>query len=241
MIYHVLPGDAQVEEFRKTGLEGELIVFRDVLITGPIDHAPAEEFWDRRARFVLSEYGEDEIVFQEKVADELLKLSDVNEGDEVFLWFEYELFCSVNMWFCLDQLHDSLAEIFRIAPGNVSPDDVWKGFGDHAAKDLSSCFESRIQFGKKDIEIGKRLWRAFAERDSEQLKDLGNYRSACFPFLKEVCEAAIEIDNRPAEIVREIMGSGLNDIETVFPEFQKRAGVYGFGDLQVVRIMESLN
>ena len=103
MIYHVLPGDAHVEEFRKTGLEGEVIVFRDVLITGPIDHAPAEEFWDRRARFVLSEYGEDEIVFQEKVADELLKLSDVNEGDEVFL-LGIILFYT---FYCLYQLVES--------------------------------------------------------------------------------------------------------------------------------------
>jgi hypothetical protein len=238
MIYHVLPGDAQVEEFRKTGIDGDLIVFREALVTGPIEEADADEFWDRRARFILSEYGEDEIEYQEKVADELLRLEEIGEGDEVDLWFEFELFCSVNYWFCLDQLKDSGAAIYRIAPVDASPDNVWDGFGQHEADDLKACFDSRIELTSEDVETGSRLWHAFRERDPVGLKELGKYRSPAFPFLREVCEAAADIESRPREIVREIVASGKRDIEEVFPEFRSRAGVYGFGDLQVEKLIE---
>ena len=128
MIYHVLPGDAQVEDFRKTGIDGEVIIFREAFISGPIDAIEIDDFWGQRARFILSEYGDDEIAFQEKVADEILRISDVGPDDQINLWFEFELFCSVNLWYCLHALRDSGAQVFRVAPANLAPDDVWKGF-----------------------------------------------------------------------------------------------------------------
>jgi hypothetical protein len=238
MIYHVLPGDAQVEEFRKSGLDGELIVFREALVTGPIDEADIDEFWDRRAHYLLAEYGEDEIDYQEKVADEILRLGEIGETDEVNLWFEFELFCSVNYWFCIEQLKGSGAAIYRVAPVDASPDNVWDGFGQHTADDLRACFDSRVELTEEDIETGSKLWQAFRDRDSHALIQLSEYRSPSFPFLKEVCEAASEIESRPAEIVRGIVATGKRDLAEVFPEFRSQAGVYGFGDLQVEKLIE---
>jgi Domain of unknown function (DUF1835) len=240
MIYHVLPGDAQVEEFRKTGIPGEVIVFREAFVTGPIDSVDVNEFWESRAHFILGEYGEDEIAYHEKVADEILKLSDIEEGDEVNLWFEFELFCSVNFWYCLNELKDSGAAVYRVAPINLEPDDVWKGFGEHGPDELAAAFESRTEISQDDLDHGAELWSAFRRRDGSSLRKLSEHRSESMPFLKEVAEAASEIDLRPLQIVREIRSEGLATLEEVFPEFKKRAGVYGFGDLQVERLLESI-
>ena len=83
MIYHVLPGDAQVEEFKGSNIEGELIVCREALISGPIDAETDEQFWNERAQHIVSAYGEDEIIYHEKVADELARLADVDADDGV--------------------------------------------------------------------------------------------------------------------------------------------------------------
>jgi len=216
-------------------------VFREVMVVGPVDAENIDDFWDERAQFILAEYGEDVIDYHEKVADSIAKLVEVTDDAEVNLWFEYELFCSVNMWFCLDLLKGSNANKFRIAPLNTSPDDVWKGFGRHSEDDLKDCFESRIQFTSEDVEHGSKLWNAFRHRNAAKLLELGEYRSPCFPFLEEVCEAAAAIETLPEKLIRELKAEGLNDLETIFPEFQKRAGVYGFGDLQVERLMAGLN
>lgn len=238
MIYHVLPGEAQLEEFRKTGLDGEVIVFREALISGPADAPDLETFWEERAQHILSEYGEDPMDYHETVADPISKLVDVEADDEVNLWFEYELFCSVNYWFCLDVLSNSSAKIYRVAPVNASPDDVWKGFGSDTDVELANAFAARIELTDEDKKTGKGLWSAFATRNATQMLSLGNYRSPCFPFLAEVSEAAAQIETRPAQIIRELKEAGMIDIETVFPEFQNRAGVYGFGDLQVERLLQ---
>lgn len=240
MIYHVLPGDAQVADFQKTEIPGELIVFREALVTGPLDAIGPNEFWDQRARFILGEYGEDEIAYHEKVADEILRISDIEAGDEVNLWFEFELFCSVNFWYCLSELKDSGAAVYRVAPINLEPDDVWKGFGEHNADDLTAAFESRTEVTQDDLDQGAKLWSAFRRREGSNLRKLGDYRSHSMPFLKEVSEAASEVDTRPLQIVREIRSDGFAALEEVFPEFKKRAGVYGFGDLQVERLLDSI-
>jgi hypothetical protein len=239
MNIHVLPGDSLTSEFADTGIEGDVIVCRETLIAGDISEEDLDTFWDIRANFVMLDYGGDPIEYRESVAYELEKLVDLDPQTEVNLWFEYELFCQVNMWFCLELLKDH-DNIFRVAPVNASPDDVWKGFGDHNSARLNDCFQERVRFTAEDQEHGRNLWDAFRKRDSSRLLELGAYRSACFPFLKEVCEAAAEIERRPKAILKEMLNTGLSDIETIFPEFQKRAGVYGYGDLQVERLMEKL-
>lgn len=91
MIYHVLPGDSLVEEFKKTKIEGDVIVCRECLIVGDVDAETLPEFWEQRARFILSEYGDDEIEYHDRVADELAKLLELDKADGVNLWFEYEV------------------------------------------------------------------------------------------------------------------------------------------------------
>ncbi len=237
MIYHVLPGDSLVREFEEAGIEGKAIVFRECLVDGDISAASLDEFWNIRANFIELEYGGDPIQYRESVAYELERLTHVDDDDEINLWFEYELFCSANMWFCLDLLKGCGAKVFRVMPVNVSPDDVWMGFSQHDAEGLKACFESRTAFTPEDLIIGSNLWHAFADKDSETLRDLGKYRSPSFPFLEEVTKAAAEIDHRPMEVIREVMETGATEMSEVFPEFKKRAGVYGFGDSQVERLL----
>ena len=240
MIHQVLPGDSLTETFRQTGIGGEVIVCREAFVTGDLDAKNLDQLWDIRSNFVSVEYVGDPIEYQDKVAGELEKLLDVTSDDEVNLWFEYELFCSVNMWFCLDQLIDSGARVFRVAPVNTTPDNVWEGFGSSTPEELSTCFDSRIQLSQEDIAVGASLWNAYRDREMDELKKLSEYRSPCFPFLREVCEAAAEIEKTPLEIVTALRSEGLVEIETLFPEFRKRAGVYGFGDSQVESLMNRL-
>ena len=84
------------------------------------------------------------------------------------------------------------------------------------------------------------MWNAFRKGDNAGLKELSAADHAAFPHLAEVCEAAIERSTRPAEIVAEIQFEGKTEFEDIFPEFKRRAGVYGYGDLQVQRIIDEM-
>jgi len=240
MIYHVLPGDAAANDFRNTGFTGELIVCRECLIVGPVDAENPDEFWDQRGRFILSEYGEDEIEFQERVADELERLCEVEAGDEVNLWFEYELFCSTNMWFCISLIADSGAVVYRVEPAVRSKDDIWKGFGSLSPADLRKCFDRRTKFEQRDLDLGFSLWRAYRTGDHTRIDELAEVQSSCFPYLADVCDAEIAKSTRPMEVLNEILAEGVTDFNEIFAEFSRRAGVYGFGDLQVQRLLDHI-
>lgn len=240
MIYHVLPGDAVANDFRKTGIGGRIVVCRECLIVGPVDAETPFEFWEQRAHFILSEYCEDEIEFQERVADELEKLSDVEDGAEVNLWFEYELFCQTNMWFCLSLLSGSDVDIYRVEPAVRSKDEIWQGFGSLTPAQLRQCFEKRTRFETSDLELGRHLWQAYRTGDHDRLKGLSTSNSACFPYLAEVCDAEINKSTRPRQILLEILGEGTTEFGDIFAEFTRRAGEYGLGDLQVQNLLDRL-
>ena len=237
MKYHVLAGDALAEDFRKTNVEGAIIVCRECLVEGETRAANLKEFWNARARFVESAYGENDYVG--RVVTEFEKMQDLSEGAEVNLWFEYELFCQVNLWFCLSLLSGKKVEIYRIAPVVRNETDVWKGFGNLEKEDLEKCYAERIKFSDDDVSLGVKLWKAFQNKDLTELNNLGTAKSDPFPKLAEVCEAAIDIESRPQAVLREIVAFGEDDFSEIYRRFAEKAGVYGFGDSQVKRLLRN--
>jgi hypothetical protein len=240
MILHVLPGDALAEKFNKTGLNGEIAICRECLIEGDVKAENINDFWETRANFIKLSYDESKEQYFKKVAAELQKLNDLAPGTNVYLWFEHELFCQANMWFCLDLLSETKATVYRVAPVIKDAKNVWTGFGKLDIEDLRQCFERKIKFEKDDISLGANLWKAYQNSDHETLESLSETNSACFPFLKEVCRAEIEKDSRPRKILEQIAENGTTDFSEIFSEFSRRAGVYGFGDAQLKRIMQEI-
>ena len=236
---HVLAGDALAADFRKTNIGGEIVVCRECLIEGDLQAASLENFWNGRAKFIETAHGETAENYREKVVVEFEKLLDLSAGAEVNLWFEYELFCQVNLWFCLSLFQNRQLEVYRVAPIFRDETDVWKGFGNPGKEDLKRCYAKRIKFSDGEVSLGAKLWKAFQDKGLVELKKLGAIKSACFPKLAEVCEAAIEIETRPKETLRKITMRE-TEFERIFARFVEIEGVYGFGDAQVRRILEQI-
>jgi hypothetical protein len=237
MIIHVLPGDAPVEEFAKTRLKGEMVICREAFIDGDVRAVDLDELWNVREKFWAADRIEGAGDYRSSVVAELDKLRNVPAGAEVNLWFEYELFCHVNMWFCVWLLRETAAEMFRVAPSVVTENEIWNGFGKLNADDLKRCFSQRVKFAAADIALGTELWTAYQHRDYAKLRELSQIESRCYPFLREACEAEIEKDFRPKQVIEELQRQGFDDFGEVFAAFREKAGVYGYGDAQVRRIL----
>jgi hypothetical protein len=240
MEVHVLNGDALAAKFP---LSGTIIVCRECLIEGPVNE-PMEKFWNERASFISGSYHADRQDYFKQVRDEFGKLSQLPTGASVNLWFEHDLFCQVNMWFILSLLHQNNIRLplFRVAPLIIS-DDIWSGFGRLNAQDLEACFRERIFFTPGDVKLGADLWIAYQRNDLEKIKVLGEENSPCFPYLKEVCNAQVERSypsQRPQQRLKEIIAQGANDFNSIFSEFSRTEGIYGFGDLQVKSMLAAM-
>ena len=228
MTIHILNGDSLAENFN---LDGEKIIYRECLIDGDLRAQNLNELWRVRAEHIKKSYGADDYV--EKVKAELDKLNNLTPADEVNLWFGNEAFCQVNMWVFLHLLEAKGAKVFRVFPDS----EGWNC----SFKNLQKCFESRQKLTKDDFQLGKQLWKAFCFQDFKSLKKMSETEFDNFPHLDKVCQALIEIDTKPKQILREIVKQGETDFSKIFIQFQAIAGVYGFGDSQVKRILDNMN
>ncbi len=242
MKIHILAGDALAESFRTCAIEGEIIVCRECLVEGDVKAVDLKEFWQIRAGFIEKTHGDSAEKYFQKVVGEFEKLKNLAARHaQINLWFEYELFCQVNLWFYVYFLREIKAKIFRVAPVVRGNKEIWQGFGGLAAKDLERCFVERVEFGEKDRSLGADLWKAYQTADYARLEKLSETKSDCFPHLREVVRAEIEKKTRPKEILRKIIAKGLTNFAEIFPEFINQAGVYGFGDSQVKGILQEIN
>lgn len=227
MEYHILNGDGLAGNF---SLEGKKIIFRECLIEGNLKSENLTDFWQTRAEFIEKSCGDNS--YFEKVKNEIEKLNEIKPVDQVNLWFGNEAFCQVNMWFILSLLNNKNAEVFRVFPDS----DDW-----HCIfHELKECYESRQIFTNSDLQLGKSLWEAFSSKDFEQLGKLSKTKSACFIKLEEVCQALIEKETKTEKILCEILEKGETDFGKLFTQFQKKAGIYGFGDVQFNALLNKI-
>lgn len=241
--YHIASGDSLAEDLTKCDIGGEIIVCRECLIEGPLDGDSFEDFLNTRAAFISETYDGSSAGYYEKVAAEFEKIKRIPVDSEVNLWFGSDLFCQANMWFICDMLGRAAnsPKIFRVFPfekGEPSLD-----FSSDESDDLKKSLKMRQKFSGDDVQLAQSLWKAYKAGDNRRLSELSKTGSVCFNALDATCRAHIERfgdDPRPQRVLNEIMSDGKTDFSHIFQEFSSREAIYGFGDLQVRKMLENL-
>lgn len=237
-IFHITNGDYLADQLKETSIDGEIIVSREALVSGPLQADSLEEFWKIRSEFILKDYNAPIKSYYRKVVSEFEKMINIPEGSEVNLWFEDDLFCQVNLWFCISLLSKNKSlNIDRVFP-KTSEKDHWKGFSVSTNSDLEESLQSKVLFKEKDIEIALRLWKAYQNQDKISLKQLSANESDCFHFLKEVIDVYSNKD--PEVFIKNLIENGTTDFNSIFKKFQEELEILGFGDLQVKSIFEKI-
>lgn len=244
MIFHILNGDALAEIFPET-IPGERIVFRDCLVDGPVNPTPTQEWWQVRAEFIQKNYPEGAKADYRKYSyEEILKIKFIPSGSQIYLWFEEDLFCQVNLWFILNYLKDHRAEFFLVLPYPDSP----YHFSTLNEGGLLENFKNKAHtLNGKEMEILAKIWTHFQKEEVfEALKIAGVFQER-FPFLKLAVEAWRDMipfgdfRGKPKTVLLEIAQKlHTKDFETIFKEFQKQLPEYGLGDFQVKRMCREL-
>jgi hypothetical protein len=245
--YHILNGDFLANQLAKTNLNQNFIVFRECLLVGDVTSKKINDFWKIRAQYIFDTFKVSNQEYFIKTVQEFEKINNISDDSEIYLWFENDLFCQVNMWFIISILSNrSSIKIYRIFPVLNYAESLWAGFANSNIEKLEEAFLAKVEFTLDDITLGNKLWNAYQMNDFNMLEYLSQTKSNCFESLPEVCKAQIERfpkDNslgRPDRVLKEIIETTSKDFETVFHEFSLREGVYGFGDLQVRSIYDRL-
>ena len=122
-LYHLLNGDALKEQF-PAKITGKTIVFRECLVDGPVEAKAESTFFEKRILFLSQHYGaQGREEYHEVFLTELEKLNAIPNASPLFLWFEDDLFCQVNLWYSLHKLYKigKTKSIFLVRPLAFSP------------------------------------------------------------------------------------------------------------------------
>lgn len=236
MLYNILNGDSLAYSFPDAKIEGEMIVVREALIDGELPGDTLNEFWQSRA----SSMGIAATEYHNAVVKEFKKILNAPDGSTFNLWFEYDLFCQVNMWFVLSVIHSLPIQkkVFAVYTThlNKTSKQFWNGFGPANSAELNICYADRISLSEADINFGQALWTAYKNGNLEESTNLSKHPSEAFPYLQEVVQAHIDhfptdgTKGRPEKVIEDIIKNVSTDFQKVFEEFWKRESIYGFGD-----------
>lgn len=240
--YHILNGDALADRF-PSEITGEIIVIRECLIEGPFRAKSLDELIDLRSDFLKNEYHIPKADYIKKSATEFKRIQEIPLSSEINLWFEDDLFCQINLWYTLSLLqpHFGKSKIYLVRPTEESP----YGFGHYDQCAIVSLFKNRLPI--RHAELFEDLWNFYQHDEYSEIVRLAKKYSLDYPFLLPAIEAHIdriptnESQGRPMETLKSIIKEyDTNDFSTIFTAFSQREGIYGFGDLQVKRMLDLL-
>lgn len=241
--FHILNGDS-LKEILPANIQGEMIVARECLIDGNVEGKSLDDFFATRAKFISDNYeGSSKQDYYNKTVIEFQKIQAIPQESEINLWFEDDLFCQVNFWFVISLLAKSHKgnRIFLVRPITNSQ----YGFGGLNESELRSIYTNRLLLTNLD-KLAK-LWVLYQNDDTEKLLETARDLENKYPFILPAVKAHLERipiernPGRPSRSLLQIMNElKTEEFEPIFKEFCNRESIYGFGDLQVKRLLDDI-
>ncbi len=250
-LLHITNGDSLTNRLESLHLKGDIITWREMLCEGKtLTNVGSESFWKTRFEFLSKNYKVTKSWFVEKTLKEYRSLCNHKQQDQIVLWFEYDLFCQINMLAVISWLktHRKYAHISLVCSGNKDETDKMYGLGEVNDEQLLELFENRIELSQDDIEYADYVWQLYCSDNPIRLENLTDFRNYQFDYLSD----AIKSHLRRFPTIK----NGLNHIENHILQLSvdkkpkskrelvrtvlSNQGLYGFGDTQYERIITSL-
>lgn len=181
-LLHITNGDHFTERLKKLDIKGDIITWREMLCEGrTLAQVGSESFWKTRFDFLHKNYQVSKSAFIEKTLKEYRNLCNHKKQDRIVLWFEYDLFCQINLVAVLSWLlaNRKDAEISLVCSGNVGERKKGDTLGELTDEALLDLFAKRVVLSPDDIEFADYVWQLYCSNNPlalENLRDFDNYQ-----------------------------------------------------------------
>lgn len=245
-ILHILNGDATLPEFLKTGLEGDTLVWREVLSEGPLEeNICSANFWKQRSAWICQTFNETPEHYEKSVIDQLATIN--NSYSEINLWFEFDLHCQVNLLGVINYFNQKVdlsgPDIYLICPAEFPGFENFAGMGELKAGQLTFLYDNiRIRLSEADFVIAAEVWQLYIAGDAEKLKAYIKNTDfwANLVLLKPAMEAHIarikKNENGLSAIEQKLLSlynAGNITRPDIYLNFWKTEKIYGMGDMEI--------
>jgi len=247
-ILHITNGNSLTDYLRELDFTDDIFTWQEMLCEGPtIPKIDSKEFFEIRAKF-LNEYYDIEVNSNELEA-ELSKLNHVDKYDEINLWFEYDLFCHINLLGVINLLHQKEIDkpLYLICSGRVKGEKNLKALGELSPAQIKIHYKEKVLLTPKDIDIAIALWRTYCSKDHNILKPYivktsnFKYMSNCLKaHLKRFPHNQSGLGTLEAHILNLVKQNNVKSKNHLLGYCLNYQGYYGYGDMQLKRKIREL-
>jgi len=249
---HILNGDSTAEIFSKSSLEGDVIVWRELLCEGTLHKdVGSDDFWKKRYTF-FEKIGISKLEYYDKTIKELVQLEDVSNYDEIILWFEYDLFCQVNLLGLCSYLLQSFRKSILyslVCVGHKKGKVGLQTLSDYQPNEYLELYKNKVKLTHHNLLYAHECWHVYAEGNPENLKTFNFNKLDKFQYLQQAIHQHLQrfpkenglnqIETKILEIIQQKAQTKKEIIKELL-QWQRAATVYGFGDLQYYKHLEKL-
>lgn len=225
------------------------ITWQETLCVGPtIENIDSKEFIKIRKAFFRSFYNIK--LSTKEISSELNKLNKIDEFSEIVLWFEYDLFCHINLVAVISLLHQRgiSLPIYLVCSGRVEGEKGLKGLAELKPKQLEDHYKNKIKLSDDDLSLAKHIWQIYCGKDHNLLLPLIT-RSSSFKYLNNCLKAHIRrfpdtrsgISTLEYNILKLIKENKITSKRHLVGYTLHYQGYYGYGDLQIERVIDLLS
>lgn len=248
-ILHITNGNSLTDYLRELDFTDDILTWQEMLCEGPtIPAIASDEFFQLRSNFLITYY--DIEVDTDELEKELSKLDHADKYTEINLWFEYDLFCHINLIGVINLLHQKEINkpLYLICSGRVEGEKNLKGLAELSPEQLQKHYNQRVLLNESDKELAIALWRTYCGTDHNILKPYIVTKSN-FKYLTNCLKAHLKrfphqksgLSVLEDNILRLIRDNEIKSRHHLLGYSLNYQGYYGFGDLQHRRLIDKLS
>lgn len=245
---HITNGSSLTAYLEKLEIKGDMITWHEMLCEGPtVEIIDSDVFLEQRKSFLKNTYA---IEYDEsEFKSEILKFSALDTYSEIVLWFEYDLFCHINLIAVISLLKqkDVRIPMYLVCSGRVKNEKDLKGLAQLSPEQLRAHYADKVKLDVDDIALAQKAWHLYCGNDHNLLIPL-IIRPSNFKYLSICLKAHIKrfgdtrsglgsLEFNILQLIKEYEISSRHHLQGYALHYQ---GYYGFGDIQLKRIIDSL-
>ncbi|MCC4230518.1 DUF1835 domain-containing protein [Zunongwangia profunda] len=248
---HIINGDSLAESVEELDLPGQQIVWREMLCEGPaVQEVGSAEFIKIRKKFLSYFYGISAEDYQHEFVSELKKLKKIEDYDHIILWFEFDLFCHINVLATISYLTEHKKEVpfYLVCSKKLKGDEKLTPLSQLSGKQLLNHYNNKILLVENDLEVANLMWELYCSNNpillKRQIKTNTNfeYLSSCIrAHIERFPNSITGINSLERNILRLIRERNINNYTQLMGYALEYQGYYGYSDVQMRRILEKLS
>ncbi|MDQ0872081.1 hypothetical protein QFZ77_000740 [Paenibacillus sp. V4I3] len=249
---HIVNGNAFGDKLRASGIDGDILVWRESLCEGPIGIQMSDSvLLSMRAAYMNNRHGIPKEMFKSTTLQQEKALDKPAEDvDEIVLWFEHDLYDQLMLCYLLTRLFALPSPSFKLSLLSINQFpgvEFFHGLGQLNVNQITQLHDKWLPVSEDQLLLACKVWMAYSASEPLFMATLLEEDLSALPFLQKALEANFERYpsmqnglNTIQQLILEFIGDGEVLVLSLFKKVSQTASQYGLGDLQFWTIVDSI-